>query len=35
LGWGIALKAISIDSIAIFIVVADSHDKEEVVLPQG
>jgi hypothetical protein len=34
-GWGIALEAISIDSTAIFIVVADSHDEEGVVLPRG
>jgi hypothetical protein len=34
-GWGIALGAISIDSTAISINVADSHDKEGVVLPQG
>jgi hypothetical protein len=32
-GRGIALKAISIDSTAIFITVAVSHDEEEVVLP--
>jgi hypothetical protein len=29
------LGAISIDSTAIFIAVADSHDEEEVVLPRG
>jgi hypothetical protein len=34
-GWGIAPIAISIDSTAIFIAVADSHDEEGVVLPQG
>jgi hypothetical protein len=34
-GWGIAPGAISIDSTAIFIVVAVSHDEEGVVLPQG
>jgi hypothetical protein len=34
-GWVIAPKAISIDSTAIFIVVADSHDEEGVVLPWG
>jgi hypothetical protein len=34
-GWGIAPRAISIDSTAIFIVVADSHDEEGVVLPRG
>jgi hypothetical protein len=32
-GWGIAPRAISIDSTAIFIAVADSHDEEGVVLP--
>jgi hypothetical protein len=32
-GWGIAPGAISIDSTAIFITVADSHDEEGVVLP--
>jgi hypothetical protein len=35
LGWGIALGAISIDSTAIFIAVADSHDEEGVVLLRG
>jgi hypothetical protein len=35
LGWGIAPGAISIDFTAIFIIVADSHDEEGVVLPQG
>jgi hypothetical protein len=34
-GWGIAPGAISIDSTAIFIAVADSHDEEGVVLPRG
>jgi hypothetical protein len=34
-GWGIAPGAISIDSTAIFIAVAVSHDEEGVVLPQG
>jgi hypothetical protein len=34
-GRGIAPGAISIDSTAIFIAVADSHDEEGVVLPQG
>jgi hypothetical protein len=34
-GWGIALGAISIDSTAIFIAVADSNDEEGVVLPRG
>jgi hypothetical protein len=34
-GWGIAPGAISIDSTAIFIAVADSHDEEWVVLPRG
>ena len=34
-GRGIAPGAISIDSTAIFIAVADSHDEEEVVLPRG
>jgi hypothetical protein len=33
-GHAIALGAISIDSIAISIIVADSHDEEGVVLPQ-
>jgi hypothetical protein len=32
-GWEIAPGAISIDSTAIFIVVADSHDEDGVVLP--
>jgi hypothetical protein len=32
-GWGIAPGAISIDSIAMFIAVTDSHDEEGVVLP--
>jgi hypothetical protein len=32
-GWGIAPEAISIDSTAIFIIIADSHDEEAVVLP--
>jgi hypothetical protein len=32
-GRGIALGAISIDSTAIFIIVAVSHDEERVVLP--
>ena len=35
LGRGIAPGAISIDSTAIFIAVADSHDEEGVVLPRG
>jgi hypothetical protein len=35
LGQGIAPGAISINSTAIFIAVADSHDEEGVVLPQG
>jgi hypothetical protein len=35
LGRGIAPGAISIDSIAIFIAVIDSHDEEGVVLPRG
>ena len=34
-GRGIAPGAISIDSTAIFIAVADSHDEEGVVLPRG
>jgi hypothetical protein len=34
-GWGIDPGAISIDSTAIFIAVADSHDEERVVLPRG
>jgi hypothetical protein len=34
-GRGIAPRAISIDSTAIFITVADSHDEEGVVLPRG
>jgi hypothetical protein len=34
-GWGIAPGAISIDSTTISIVVANSHDKEGVVLPRG
>jgi hypothetical protein len=34
-GWGIAPGAIFIDSTAIFIAVADSPDKEGVVLPRG
>jgi hypothetical protein len=34
-GQGIAPGAISIDSTAIFIAVADSHDEEGVVLPRG
>jgi hypothetical protein len=34
-GRGIAPGAISIDSTSIFIVVADSHDEEGVVLPRG
>jgi hypothetical protein len=34
-GQGIAPEAISIDSTTIFIIVADSHDEEGVVLPQG
>jgi hypothetical protein len=34
-GWGIAPGAISINSTAIFIVVAVSHDEEGVVLPRG
>jgi hypothetical protein len=34
-GWGIAPEAISIISTAIFIVIADSHDEEGVVLPRG
>jgi hypothetical protein len=34
LGWGIAPRAISIESTAIFIGVADSHDEEGVVLPR-
>jgi hypothetical protein len=34
-GWGVAPGAISIDSTAIFIAVADFHDEEGVVLPQG
>jgi hypothetical protein len=34
-GWGIALGAISIESTAIFIAVADFHDEEGVVLPRG
>ena len=34
-GRGIAPGAISIDSTAISIVVADSHDEEGVVLPRG
>jgi hypothetical protein len=33
-GWGIAPGAISIDSTAIFIALADSHDEEGVVLPE-
>jgi hypothetical protein len=33
-GWGIAPGAISIDSTAIFIIVADSRDEEGVVLPR-
>jgi hypothetical protein len=33
-GWGIAPGAVSIDSTAIFIVVAVSHDEEGVVLPK-
>jgi hypothetical protein len=33
--WGIAPGAISIDSPAIFITIADSHDEEGVVLPRG
>jgi hypothetical protein len=35
LGRGIAPRAFSIDSTAIFIAVADSHDEEGVVLPRG
>jgi hypothetical protein len=34
-GWGIAPGAISIDSTAIFIAVAVSHDEKGVVLPRG
>jgi hypothetical protein len=34
-GWGIAPRAISIDSTNIFIAVADSHDEEGVVLSRG
>jgi hypothetical protein len=34
-GWGIAPGAISIDSTAIFIAIANSHDEEGVVLPRG
>ena len=34
-GWGIAPGVISIDSTAIFIAAADSHDEEGVVLPRG
>jgi hypothetical protein len=34
-GWGIAPGVISIDSTAIFIAVAVSHDEEGVVLPRG
>jgi hypothetical protein len=34
-GWGIAPGAVSIDSTAIFIVVAVSYDEEGVVLPRG
>jgi hypothetical protein len=34
-GQGIAPGAISIDSTAIFMAIADSHDEEEVVLPRG
>jgi hypothetical protein len=34
-GWGIAPGAISIDSTAIFIDIADSHDEKGVVLPRG
>ena len=34
-GRGIAPGSISIDSTAIFIAIADSHDKEGVVLPRG
>ena len=34
-GRGIAPRAISIDSTAIFIAAADSHDEEGVVLPRG
>jgi hypothetical protein len=34
-GWGIAPRAISIDSTAISIAAADSHDEEGVVLPRG
>ena len=34
-GWGIAPGAISIDSTAISIAAADSHDEEGVVLPRG
>jgi hypothetical protein len=35
LGRGIAPRAISIDSTAIFTAVADSHDDEGVVLPEA
>jgi hypothetical protein len=34
-GWGIAPRAISIDSTTIFIVVAVSYDEERVVLLRG
>jgi hypothetical protein len=34
-GWGISPGAISIDSTAIFIAVADSHNEEGVVLLRG
>ena len=34
-GWGIAPGVISIDTTAIFIAAADSHDEEGVVLPRG